>query len=115
MIEAYPFLRYLGIGGLVLIGLLVLASLLYGVRGRRFTDRVVAVNVIGTLTISAISILSFVLQESYVLDIALIYALLNFLAVLVLCRVVTLRAKGRLRHLRDKQPAQQQEEGRPQP
>lgn len=103
MIEAFPILRHLFAGALVLIGLLILCCLVYGVRGRRFTDRVVAVNVVGTLTISAISLLSFVLEESYILDIALIYALLNFLAVLVLCRVVTLRAKGRLRHLSEKQ------------
>ncbi len=105
MIEAFPFLYSLCAGALVLIALLILCCLVYGVRGRRFTDRVVAVNVIGTLTISAIAILSFALQESYILDIALIYALLNFLAVLVLCRVVTLRAKGRLRHLKEKRDA----------
>lgn len=103
MIEAFPFLGHLCTGALVLIGLLILCCLVYGVRGRRFTDRVVAVNVVGTLTISGISILAFALGESYILDIALIYALLNFLAVLVLCRVVTLRAKGRLRHLNETQ------------
>ena len=75
MIEAFPFLYHLCAGALVLIGVLILCCLVYGVRGRRFTDRVVAVNVVGTLTISAICILSFALQESYILDIALIYAL----------------------------------------
>lgn len=110
MIEAFPFLYQLCAGALVLIALLILCCLVYGVRGSRFTDRVVAVNVIGTLTISAISLLAFGLQESYILDIALIYALLNFLAVLVLCRVVTLRAKGRLRHLKEKRDAKGGEE-----
>ena len=66
MIEAFPFLYHLCAGALVLIGVLILCCLVYGVRGRRFTDRVVAVNVVGTLTISAICILSFALQESYI-------------------------------------------------
>ncbi|MFB6223016.1 MAG: cation:proton antiporter [Haloarcula sp.] len=42
-------------------------------------DRVIAVNVMGTNTVIAIALVSGALGESLFLDIALVYALLNFL------------------------------------
>jgi multicomponent Na+:H+ antiporter subunit F len=54
------------------------------VLGPRFTDRIVAVNVIGTKVILLIAALSFFLDKPYLLDICLIYTLMSFLAVVVL-------------------------------
>ena len=42
-------------------------------------DRVLAVNVIGTNTVVILALLSAALDVPYFLDIALVYALLNFL------------------------------------
>ncbi|EMA42049.1 monovalent cation/H+ antiporter complex subunit F [Halococcus hamelinensis] len=73
---------------LVSTGLLIGASVLVGLAMslfRRITigpttaDRIVAANVIGTATVVVIALLSAALDEPGFLDVALVYALLNFL------------------------------------
>ena len=61
--------------------LVVLAvTVLYrAVRGPTMQDRVVAVNVLGTSTVVILALLSAALDVPSFLDIALVYALLNFL------------------------------------
>ncbi|MBQ3157103.1 MAG: sodium:proton antiporter [Clostridia bacterium] len=72
---------------LVIIGLLVIACLIRAIRGPRIADRVIAINMIGTLIVITICILSFMMQESYLVDIAMIYTMLSFLAVVLLTKV----------------------------
>ena len=50
-------------------------------------DRIIAVNMTGTVTIMMIILLALMLKEGYLVDIALIYAMLSFLAVVLLCRI----------------------------
>ena len=62
--------------------------LLYrAVRGPSTADRIIAINMIGTVTIMLILLLTLLLREGYLMDIALIYAMLSFLAVVLLCRI----------------------------
>jgi multicomponent Na+:H+ antiporter subunit F len=63
------------------VGVVVLAVALLGriVRGPTTFDRVVAVNVVGTATVVALALLAAALDESGFLDVALVYAMLNFL------------------------------------
>ena len=49
------------------------------VRGPTMQDRVIAVNVVGTNTVVIIALLGAATDDPGVLDIALVYALLNFL------------------------------------
>ena len=70
--------------GAVVLALLILATLVRAVLGPRFTDRIVAVNVISTLVIAELMLLSVWLREDFLVDIALVFALLSFLAVVVL-------------------------------
>ena len=79
--------QYLYVSALVVIGILIGVVLVRSIIGPRVTDRVLCINVIGTLVISAIAILSQLLDESYLVDIALIYAMISFLSVLVLASV----------------------------
>ena len=72
---------------LVVIGLLVIACLVRAIRGPRIADRVIAANMIGTLVVITICILSFVMNEGYLVDIALIYTMISFLAVVVLTKI----------------------------
>jgi multicomponent Na+:H+ antiporter subunit F len=58
---------------------LVIAVLYRAIRGPTMQDRVLAVNVIGTNTVVILALLSAALDVPYFLDIALVYALLNFL------------------------------------
>jgi multicomponent Na+:H+ antiporter subunit F len=47
-------------------------------------DRLVVINVIGTKTIVLISIISFILRETYFIDVVLVYALISFVATTVI-------------------------------
>ena len=81
--------------GAVVIALLILATLVRAVLGPRFTDRIVAVNVISTLVIGELVLLSVRLEADYLVDVALVFALLSFLAVVVVFQMVTGRQRKR--------------------
>ena len=83
--------------GAVVLALLILATLVRAVLGPRFTDRIVAVNVIGTLVIAELMLLSVWLREDFLVDIALVFALLSFLAVVVAFQLVMSRQKNKRR------------------
>jgi multicomponent Na+:H+ antiporter subunit F len=70
----------------VFLSLLLAACLIRAILGPRFTDRVVSINVICTKTIIMIGILSCLLDNSSLLDIAIVYAMIAFLAVVVLSK-----------------------------
>ena len=74
---------------LCVLGLLLFLSLIRSVLGPRIADRIVAVNMIGTITICIVCVLALKLGESYLADVALVYAMISFLAVVVLCKVYT--------------------------
>ena len=59
--------------------LLALAMFYRAIVGPTTQDRVLAVNVLGTNTVVVLALLSSALDEPSLLDIALVYALLNFL------------------------------------
>ena len=88
--------------GAVVIALLILATLVRAVLGPRFTDRIVAVNVISTLVIAELMLLSVWLREDFLVDIALVFALLSFLAVVVASRLVIIRQRKRREDQRKK-------------
>lgn len=58
---------------------LAIAMLYRVVKGPTMQDRVLAVNVLGTNTVVILALLAAGLDEPWFLDIALVYALLNFL------------------------------------
>lgn len=62
-------------------GLAVIAIGMFyrAIRGPTMQDRVLAVNVLGTNTVVILALLGAALEEPTFLDIALVYALLNFL------------------------------------
>lgn len=72
---------------LVVLAMLFFACLIRSVIGPRMADRIVAVNMMGTMVMVAIAILAVMAQEGYLVDICLIYAMISFLAVIVLTKV----------------------------
>ncbi|ERH01801.1 MAG: multisubunit Na+/H+ antiporter, MnhF subunit [Halonotius sp. J07HN6] len=58
---------------------LAIAMLYRAIMGPTNQDRVLAVNVLGTNTVVILALLGAALDEPWFLDIALVYALLNFL------------------------------------
>ena len=72
---------------LVILAFMLFACLVRAVKGPRVSDRIVAVNMMGTMVMVIIAILALMLQEGYLADICLIYAMISFLAVIVLTKV----------------------------
>lgn len=69
---------------LVTIGLALARALL----GPTIYDRITAVNMIGTKTVLLIAILAFLTGRHDLLDIALVYALINFIGVVAVLKLV---------------------------
>jgi len=74
------------VGALLLLSVGIFFALVRAIRGPRVADRILGVNMIGTMTTACIAILSVLLRQSWLLDVALIYCLISFLAVVVLVR-----------------------------
>lgn len=72
---------------IIILAILVCLCLIKAVVGPKVVDRIVAVNMIGTLIIIIIATLSMYLNESGLLDVSLIYAMMSFLAVVVLTKI----------------------------
>ena len=71
-------------GALIILILLIGAMVIRSIIGPRSTDRIMSVNMLGTMTICSIAILSVLLDEGYLADVALIYAMISFVAVLMM-------------------------------
>lgn len=69
------------------IALCLTAALVRAVKGPEICDRILAINMTGTLVTSAIVILGAALGESWLYDISLVYVLISFLAVAILAAV----------------------------
>ncbi len=57
-----------------------------GIMGPTLYDRILAVNMFGTKTVLLISLLGFVMGRPEFLDIAIVYALINFISVIGVLR-----------------------------
>lgn len=91
--NAYEILLH---SSLVALAVMTLLCLVRAIQGPRIADRIVSINMISTLTIAMIAILAIRQNQGYLVDVALIYALIGFLAVVVLCKVymgITLEAR----------------------
>ena len=85
------------IGSMLILAVLIICGIIRSVLGPKIADRIIAVNLIGTLTIILSAILAVYLGEKYLVDVCRIYAMISFLAVVVLCKVYTgvyLQRKG---------------------
>jgi len=69
---------------LVSMGLALARALL----GPTVYDRIAAVNMFGTKTVLLIAIFAFLTEQTDLLDIALVYALINFIGVVAVLRLV---------------------------
>ena len=87
MTACTPVLRDVLVVLLCVLTAVMLACLIRAVKGPRYTDRLVALNMICTVVVLMVCILSYVLGESYLVDVAILYGLLNLLAVAVLSRI----------------------------
>lgn len=75
------------VGALIILAVMLMLCLLRAILGPRVTDRIVAVNMMGTMVMVMIVVLSLLLKEGFLVDICLIYAMVSFLAVVVISKV----------------------------
>lgn len=82
--QAYQLVMAICLGVLVILSMLCLVRC---IKGPRISDRVLAVNMIGTQTIVMVVVFVVLLGEGSLVDIALVYAMISFLAVILLSKV----------------------------
>ena len=72
---------------MMIYALLVVLILIRAVIGPKVADRLMAINMIGTVAIVLMAIVSIKLKEDYLIDISIIYAMISFLSVVILTKV----------------------------
>lgn len=79
--------HYLYIFVICALSILVFFSFWRALRSKSIPDRIVSINIIGTQVIAMIAVLCLLLNEHYLADIAIIYAIISFLSVVVMCKI----------------------------
>ena len=74
-------------GVLAALAVCVVVALVYIFRSRLTVDRIIGINLIGTTVVITIALLTFVLGEPFLADVAMIYVVISFIAVMTLCRI----------------------------
>ncbi|MDD3204998.1 MAG: monovalent cation/H+ antiporter complex subunit F [Lachnospiraceae bacterium] len=75
------------IGAIIILALMMILCLIRAIIGPRVADRIVTVNMMGTMVMVTIAIFALMRNESYLVDICIIYAMISFLAVIVISKV----------------------------
>jgi len=70
------------IAATIAILVVMIMAILRAITGPTLYDRILAVNMFGTKTVLLISLLGFVMGRPEFLDIAIVYALINFISVI---------------------------------
>lgn len=83
-------------GALGLLVAMVLA-MVRALLGPSIWDRIMAVNMFGTKTVLLIAVLGFVAERPHFLDLALLYALMNFIGTIAVLKYVRYRDLGQTR------------------
>lgn len=75
------------LAALIFLAVMVVLCLIRAIIGPKIADRIVAINMMGTMVMVMLGILALMLEEGYLVDICIIYAMISFLAVIVLTKV----------------------------
>ena len=88
MPDAETLRNWILIGSAVFLSVSVFVCLMRASLGPRYTDRIISASMVGTQVIVLIAVLAVIVGQDYLADICLIYAIISFLAVVVLGRSV---------------------------
>ena len=72
---------------LSVLGAGIAFSLFRAIRGPRRADRILGINMTGSLSTAAIALCAVLSGEPWLLDVCLVYCLISFLAVVVLAKI----------------------------
>ena len=88
---------YLFIGLIIVLSVLILLAVIKSIIGPKVADRIVSVNMVSTMVLMILCVLTvWFKSEGYLSDVSLIYALISFVAIIVLANVfvnVNMRSK----------------------
>ena len=73
---------------IIAILITILLALVRALLGPTIYDRIIAMNMLGTKTILLIAVFAFLTGRHDLLDIALVYALINFIGVIAILKLV---------------------------
>ena len=82
--KAYSILFF---GAIIAIAALIIISLIRTITGKLTADKIIGLNMTSTLTVLAMIILTALLGEDYIADIAIIYVMLSFISILILAKI----------------------------
>ena len=77
---------FIAVSAVILVAIAI--GLVRAFRGPTLYDRVMAANMIGTLTVLMVAVLGFMTGRPEFLDIALVYVLISFVSTIAVLRVV---------------------------
>jgi multicomponent Na+:H+ antiporter subunit F len=66
-------------------------ALVRALKGPTIYDRILAVNVFGTKTVLVVALITYVTGHADLIDVALVYALINFIAVVAVLKLAKMR------------------------
>lgn len=79
--------EYFLIGILIFLSIMLILILIKACMGPSVADRIVCINMMGTMVMVMIAVLAILLKEGYLVDICIIYAMISFLSVIVVTKV----------------------------
>jgi multicomponent Na+:H+ antiporter subunit F len=79
--------------GIIFLSITMILCLVRAVKGPKLADRIIATNMVGIKTIMLIAMVAVYIEGDFLIDVAMVYALLSFLAVVVFARYM-LRVKA---------------------
>ena len=89
--NAYTILYSLS---LLVIAVFMALLIFRSIKGPKVTDRILSVNMINTMVIISFFILAALLKEAYLIDVALIYAFISFVSLLIFSSVYIRKRPG---------------------
>ena len=79
---------------ILLVSLAIFLSFIRFLKGPHLSDRVVAFDTMSIISVSLLVILSVTLKESFYLDIAFVFALIDFIGVIIFARFNSLKSEN---------------------
>ena len=75
-------------GILITMAALMLVCIIRCIIGPRNTDRLLAVNMLGSIGNAIIAVLATIFDQNFLADVAILYTMLSFAAVVVMSRII---------------------------
>ena len=85
MIEQAYNILYITV--LICLGIAAFIALIRSITGKTMINRFIGTNILSTITLIAICILAIFFKENYLPDVAIVFALLSCIMVMLLCKI----------------------------